>query len=350
MDDTLLALTSLPTLHPALVHFPIAVSAVALLFDAALIIRLRCVLLEWSAAALWVLAAAGAAAAYAAGRAAADDTGALSARAEAVLASHADAALVTVTALGLLAAVRMWLARRDAGAEHVRRDALRGGALLGALVVQGLVAYTADLGGALVYRHGVAVAVQHSEVMAPTATASSGHEPGTRSNLSHLEDGSLLWTPSAKGLSLAVSGRTILQLPGSWEDVQLEMRLDTSGCEGSFALGARVEGHASGGLLRIRSDGAVQLVARQEGEERLLDEAESPLSGNERKIGLSAAGRHWKGFVDGQTVVHGHTQIPGPGRAALLLDGTGTMRLISVRISPVTAEGPPARDTGGASS
>jgi hypothetical protein len=54
-------------------------------------------------------------------------------------------------------------------------------------------------------------------------------------------------------------------------------------------------------------------------------------------LGLSAVGRHWKGFMDGVTVVHGHSQLPVSGRAALLLDGAGTVRLISVRISPVNA-------------
>ena len=33
MFDALFALTALPNLHPALVHFPIALSVVALLFD-----------------------------------------------------------------------------------------------------------------------------------------------------------------------------------------------------------------------------------------------------------------------------------------------------------------------------
>lgn len=368
MPAALLELTALPNLHPALVHFPIAISAVALLFDAAVFIRGRWFSVEWSAAALWVLAACGAAASYAAGRAAADGVGALSAGAEAAIASHSDAALLALTALGLLAVARVWLARRDAVAQRARRDVVRSAALLGALLVQGLVAYTADLGGALVYHHGVAVAGRNADVMTPTPIASSEDESATSSSLVYLEDGSLIWRPSAgdeaalgealeplgdglvrvaeatpgmKGLSLMVSGRTLLQLPGSWADVQVEMLLDTSGFEGSFTIGARVEGLSSGGLLRIGSDGVVQLVARRNGEERILDEAESPLSGNEKRIGLSAIGRHWKGFVDGRTVVHGHTQLSRAGRAALLLDGIGTIRLISVRVSPVnTAEAP----------
>jgi hypothetical protein len=138
-----------------------------------------------------------------------------------------------------------------------------------------------------------------------------------------------------EGLSLVASGRTLLVFPDSWGDVQIEVRVDLSEFDGTLALGARVAGDSTGGFVRIRSDGTTKLVARQAGEEEILDEAQSSVSGGEKRLGLSAVGRHWKGFVDGVTVVHGHSQLPVSGRAALLLDGAGTIRLISVRISPV---------------
>jgi uncharacterized membrane protein len=369
MMDALFELTALPNLHPALVHFPIALAAVALLFEVAVLIRWRSASADCSAAALWALAAAGAGAAYMAGRAAADGAGALSAAAEATLTSHADAALATLLALGLLALLRVWLAWRDAAEARPRRDALRIVVLMGAFIAQGLVAYTGDLGGALVYRHGVAVLGRSAQAVAPASVTSSQDEPATGTGISYLEDGSLVWAPrpgdptvlgrvlepfgsatvrvaaataSEEGLSLVVSGQTLLWLPGSWEDVQLEMRVDASGFKGSFAVGARMEGDSSGGFFRIRSDGGTELVARREGKEDSLDEAETPLPRSEMTIGLSAVGRHWKGFVDRQTVVHGHAQLASVGRVALLLDGTGTIRLISVRISPVTKEKAPA--------
>jgi hypothetical protein len=314
--------------------------------------------------------------------------GALSPAAEATLASHADAGLATALTLGALALLRAWLTRRDAVRARGRRDALRIVALLGALIVQGLVAYTADLGGALVFRHGVAVfgrpahatipttdtipatsgipettAISATAAI-PTTAASSQRESDTSSSFIHLEDGSLVWKPhpgdeaalgeiltpvgatavrvatasaDTEGLSLLVSGRTLLVFPDAWEDVQLEARVDSSEFDGSLALGARVSGDSTGGFFRVRSDDTTQLVARQAGEEEILDEAHSSVSGGVKTLGLSAVGRHWKGFIDGVTVVHGHRQLPASGRVALLLDGTGTVRLISVRISPVNA-------------
>ena len=144
-------------------------------------------------------------------------------------------------------------------------------------------------------------------------------------------------TVETKGLLLLVSGRSLLALPDAWGDVQLEARVDLSEFDGSLALGARVSGDSIGGFIRMRSDGNTQLVSQRTDEEEILDEAYSSLSGGVNTLGLSAIGRHWKGFVDGATVVHGHGKPSASGRAVLLLDGTGVIRLFSVRISPVNA-------------
>ena len=367
MFDALFAMTALPNLHPALVHFPIALSAVALLFEAVVWLRWYSAPADRYAAALWILAAAGAGATYAAGRVAADGVGALSPAAEATLASHADAGLATASALGVLALLRAWLVWRGVRHAPDRRDALRVVALLLALMVQGIVAYTADLGGALVFRHGVAVSerpARAAQAAISTTDTNSQHELATPSGFVHLEDGSMVWKPhageeaalgevltpigatavrvatapaDAEGLSLLVSGRTLLVFPDSWEDVQLEARVDLSAFHGTLALGARVAGDSTGGFVRMRSDGNTALIARRAGEEEILDDAHSSPSGGVKTLGLSAVGRHWKGFIDGATVVHGHSQLPASGRAALLLDGAGTIRLISVQISPVHA-------------
>jgi len=386
--DDLMAMTALPNLHPAIVHFPIALSVVALLFDAMLWIRWYSAPIDRSAAALWLLAALGAGAAYLAGEEAADGLGELTPAVEAALTSHADAALKAAWALGVLALLRAWLAWRDgvevrgadtAAKRRHRRGALRVFALLGALIVQGLVAYTADRGGALVFRHGVAVSVQPAAT-APAATVVPSERPAAAatsrlrsdmmSRLSSREDGSLVWRPhpedraalgsilipvgeaavhvaeshaDVEGLSLQISGPTLLLLPAvphASEDVALEVECDLSAFDGTIGLGARVEGDSSGGFALVRSDGVARLVARTPSGDEALDQGIANVHAGTTTLGLSAVGRHWKGFVDGVTVVHGHSHVLVSGRAALLLDGTGTIRLISVRISPVSETQP----------
>jgi len=111
---------------------------------------------------------------------------------------------------------------------------------------------------------------------------------------------------------------------------------DLSAFDGTIGLGARVEGGSSGGFALVRPDGVVRLVARTPSGEEELDQGNATVPAGTTTLGLSVVGRHWKGFVDGVTVLHGHSHVLIAGRQALLFDGTGTVRLISVRISPVS--------------
>jgi hypothetical protein len=219
--------------------------------------------------------------------------------AEVALGEHADAALAALISLSLLALLRVSLAWRDRGADRVGRGALRIAVLLGALAVQGLVAYAADLGGALVYRHGVAVSLLEPEV--DIAASNPGGFPAIAEAGApeFRDDGSLIWSPwpGSDVIKLAVSGRSRLALPGSWDDALLEVRIDTSAFEGSVGLGARVQGDTSGGLFYIASDGGAALLARSGGRETLLDEARLPLPAGESTLARfessRCASRRW---------------------------------------------------------
>ncbi len=96
MNELLGGMTALPNLHPALVHFPIALAVTALLVDGISKVLRKLGWLGPAAALLYVLAACGGIATYLSGRQAADSVGQLTAAAETVLAEHAEHFLQSV--------------------------------------------------------------------------------------------------------------------------------------------------------------------------------------------------------------------------------------------------------------
>jgi uncharacterized membrane protein len=160
MRDTLLALLNdpaVPSLHVLLVHFPIALLVVALLFDLGCLFFRRRVWLDRTATSLYFVGTIGAGAAYLSGQRAAAALQEISGTAEATLADHQDLALATLAAFSGVTLLRMlvsWLARND---RRIQLGIFRLAALPIAIAGLALLALTADRGGALVYRHGVGV-------------------------------------------------------------------------------------------------------------------------------------------------------------------------------------------------
>ena len=148
---------SLPNLHPAVAHFPIALLPTALLFDLVCLLRPTWTWLDRGAAALYALAAAGAGAAFWAGNEAAENLGELAPAARSILDQHQDLARYSLIAMSALAVLRLALARREHDRPRIGGGPLRWVLLLGGFGALALLATTADHGGSLVYRQGVAV-------------------------------------------------------------------------------------------------------------------------------------------------------------------------------------------------
>lgn len=376
MLESLRQLTSLPNLHPALVHFPVAFAPAALLFDVASLLARRQRWLERCAAALAALAALGAGGAYLAGRAAADSIGVLAPAAEVAMSRHADLALWTLVALVVAAVLRVWSSARlgDEPVAQVTGVRLAGVALL--VVGLGLVVVTADRGGALVYRHGVAVATNagaqgsepgatHEEAVATEPARSATSAKGASQRMVQLDDGTQEWRPlegdgpyldqlievdvtdgrgvwsvdpptGRSGLWLGVDGTAVLLLPKEFDNVVEEARVDVSQLEGTIGLVHHASGTAGGMVFELDSGGSARLVRRPGGE--VLDTGEAALpQGPVELVASSIGGHHQKGFVDGRTVVHGHAS-PGTGmRVGLLVRGSGLLGIerLAARPAPV---------------
>ncbi len=160
MLDNLFAGTSLPNLHPAVVHFPLALLATALFFDLLALFSRGRRWLDHGATLLYCLAAVGAGAAWLSGLKAADSMWSMPGPAQAALSEHQDLGLQTMAATIVLTAFRLfvaWLARKD---QRTPLGLFRVVAFVAAVAVVFLAGVTADHGGALVYQHGMGVKVQ----------------------------------------------------------------------------------------------------------------------------------------------------------------------------------------------
>ena len=241
-----------------------------------------------------------------------------------------------------------------------------------------LLARAADLGGGLVYRHGVAVArhdlpsVPGRHSNPPDLTPGSGTstlepafpgEDGARLVID--SESGLVWKPrpgdrgvlgfilredpeyppgtpgvqvledGGVGISLEVRRRALLLLPGTYAGVQVDLVTDLSGFDGTLGLAHHVTGPDRMGLFTVSRTGSGALVNLTAGGEQILDETRIVPPPGPVRIGLSAVGSHWKGMVEGRTIVHGHMEPLGPGPVGFLLDGEGIIRILGVRVTPV---------------
>ncbi len=360
MNDLVASFTALPNVHPALVHFPVALAFTALLMEFVSLALPRRLWLARSAGTLYGLAAAGAVAAFLAGRQAADSLGAISIEAEVVLADHADLALWTTITLVIAAVLRTGASFLAAKNPENRMGVLRVLALMTLVGASLLVGQTADLGGALVFRHGVAVALPSAS--APRITAAPVPIPPDESpemRLSRGPNGALDWRPSAgdtaalgtiltpigasgavrpaagsgEGLGLEVDGETILVFPDTFDDLVVEARLDLGGFEGTVGVAHHVESPETAVLFTVSTAGEARLVQRSGTKEKSLDVATISSGKNLVEMRTTAAGNHLKGFVDGEMVVHGHGASGEAARVGLYLNGRGIVRVFQVTVT-----------------
>ena len=321
-----------PNVHPLVVHFPIALLFVAALVDAvALAVRRRHEWVRASAVGLYALGALGTAAAFLTGRDASDSVD-LPAQAITTLNVHADWALYLVWFAGLYAAVRvaaLYWDREGRLAVHLPL------ALVG-LAGLFLVFETAEHGGELVYRHGVAVA----------AVSGAGGDPGTTLDPAAPPDTSVtarldvLSGEPAEGGAFTVSpgAPTLAVLPDALGDLEARAALDLSGFTGTASLVHHVRGPGDYDFLALDKPAAGAVTLRQGrvegGAETTMDSGTAPLDGP-AELKAYAVGTHFRGYLGGEQLTHPHGPAAPPGRVGLRLDGEGTVRVLALSAAPV---------------
>ena len=346
-----------PNAHPLIVHFPIALLFVAALVDAiALGVRRRHPWVRTSAVGLYALGALGTAVAFLTGREASDEV-ALPAQALTTLNAHADWALYLVWFACLYAALRvavLFWEREYRLAVHLPL------ALLG-LAGLFLVQQTAERGGQMVYQYGVAVAAVSAAPPDDARTSgvddhsAMGGMDARPSPLAVDAAGAWTWTTGdgplpasttvhsgapAQGDSFPlIAGRpTLVSLGSPVGDLEAGATLDLSGFTGTAMLVHHFRDAQTFDFLAIDKPASGEATVRQGrvagGDETTFDSGKALLS-SPVELKTYAVGTHFRGYVGGEQVTHGHGDAAPPGRVGLRLDGTGSARVLALSATPV---------------
>lgn len=354
-----------PNIHPIIVHFPIALLVVAVLFDGlSLFLRERSNVRS-AAVALFLLGAVAAAGAFFTGRAAADGI-LLPTAAQPTLTDHENWAALTVWFYGVFALIRLvllWFDRRGRplakGWNYVLVFLIGAGGLF--LLVQ-----TGDQGAKMVFQYGVGVQAvppdnleQHDHDTDHDEDMENDHvmdEP-TIKHPTVAENGSWHWTPGPG--ARRVLEETFQFLEGGLDDLSITeedslISLDLQGGPVLFVTGDALESIQVDIALNVEQfDGAVRLVhhvrdplnyyflALEEGMIRqgrvdhgvidVFDEETLPLSGWLAMRAVSD-GSHFRGYLGAEMPVHGHSSPPEAGLVGLRLEGTGIVLLRSIGV------------------
>jgi uncharacterized membrane protein len=341
-----------PNLHPIVVHFPIALLAVAVLLDLIRFAKRDHAGLNLSVQILYGLGTLGLIVAFITGRQA-TDTVEVAGQAFTVLASHENWALATTIFFILFFGIRFaayWYQL------DTRKSTSAASVVLG-LIGMGLVTITGDRGGELVFGHGVGVAAieelhreleEKSDRLAELEGA-AGPQIG--------EDGSWVWriVPGAEtrivedvtwlsgnpdavqiqrneedgrhdlSLTLEEDREIVLVLEQEIGAVEGRIQMLSDDFSGQISLIHNVADTENHQYLRF-NNGLVEQGQLLNGEDNLLG------SGNANRQGwiemrVQASGGHFYGHINGEQIVHTHASQMEPGYTGLKLKGSGTLRI-----------------------
>lgn len=361
-----------PNIHPMLVHFPIAILSIAILFDFVSFFfdRDNTWWTQKATAFLYGIGAVAAIIVYYTGTVAADSV-MLPAKAQSVLSEHANMAWYTIWFYGIYAVAR--IAAVSMVGQHYQRQ-IHIGFFLVSLVGMFLLYETGDHGAEMVFKYGVGV--QAAEVENPVEHQ---HEEGENSAVSQdstghnlaptsfqqTDNGGWRWDINENAVSalneqfqwlsgsaeaanaevietedghaLSFSGdnlNTFFTGQNTYESEQVDYHVDMSSFEGTVLFVTHVQDTNNYDFVSIASDGTIQQGRVNDGEQTVFEEGTTDISAP-LFVRVVGDGTHFRGYVNEEMIVHGHGDAPQPGRVGLKLEGSGKVLLGKMSVTPL---------------
>ena len=344
-------------IHPMLIHFPIVLMLLALLFDALNLLFRRTDRFRTTTLVLYALGFVAVIIAYFSGRQAADSVAVADSLFPAI-SEHADWALRTVWFWGILVLLRFGSLFRQLD----RKTPVAIIFLFIATLGNYLMYETAEHGAQLVYKSGVGVkAVQTVE----SETVQPPEPSGETNELIRQDDGTVewdirenaLWTlkkmlrwdvadqqkvstgirkDEQNGPILAFNlqdSQTRFVFPDKFESVALEAVVNLTGFKGAVFLIHHFRDTLNYDFL-LAENGKVSLGRRIQGKITIMDTKPASLRGW-RILKVVGTKGHFRGYVNNQLIVHGHGKDLPAGVTGLLLKGTGEVLLKKIIVKPL---------------
>lgn len=346
----------IPNIHPFIVHFPIALLVVAVLFDLSRLWFREQSWLQKTVLSLYTTGTIGLAAAFWSGRQAVD-TVSVTGGAVPVVTSHEDWALYTLIFFGIFTAIRLWTWWNE-----LEKGWVLPALIVPALIGTGMLWYTGELGAKLVYKHGVAVGEidrlgqQIEELEQRLAEFREQAGPEIR------EDGSWTWrigagADQAFAEAFTIEGTNDVQVSTGQEDARTHLELTATDeltfihTGGNLAvIDGRAEVNLSdfdGDFLLIHhyTDSENYQYIRISGSElqqgQMIDGSDNVLGSDRVETGgwttfrVTASGRHYYAYQNGNTVVHTHDDEMSAGKSGIAFSGAGTVKLRLIEFGAV---------------
>ena len=348
-----------PNIHPLVVHFPIALLLAAVVTDLLSVVLTRRPALREAATWLYCAGAGTAVAAYLTGSSAADSM-LLPAEVTPLVDVHDNWAFRTTALFALLAAARLALPRF-----LTLKAPAWWGALALALVGAGMLYETAERGGQLVFQHGLGVQAITTDApvaeLLPEPTAGQV-DPGPID----LGDGSWVWRPvqgadavlaeqftwienrpeglpaemvedAEKGsvLRLSAAGPAALAVAGGAVDsAQADVYVNVDDLDGELQILLHAQDAENYDYFAF--DGQTAALGRMEGGAATVFEEQAVDASGWLFLRVFGGDGHFRGYVNGDLVAHGHDDDLPPGPFGLKVSGSGVVLLERIQVQAVS--------------